>query len=78
MVAQLVDTILRDEKRIFTVSAIANSSYEIGSDVALGLPCIIGKKGIERQLVLPRSAEEQRLLKESADKLNSTYNSLDD
>ena len=78
VVAQLVDTILRDEKRIFTVSAIANSSYEIGSDVALGLPCIIGKKGIERQLVLPRSAEEQRLLKESADKLNSTYNSLDD
>lgn len=78
VVAQLVDTIIRDEKRIFTVSAIANSSYEIGSDVALGLPCIIGNTGIERQLVLPRSAEEQRLLKESADKLNSTYNSLDD
>lgn len=78
VVAQLVDSIIRDEKRIFTVSAIANSSYEIGNDVALGLPCIIGKKGIERQLVLPRSAEEQHLLKESADKLNSTYNSLDD
>lgn len=78
VVAQLVDTILRDEKRIFTVSAIANSSYEIGNDVALGLPCIIGNTGIERQLVLPRSAEEQRLLKESADKLNSTYNSLND
>ena len=77
MVSQLVDAILRDEKKIFTVSVRADSSYGVGSDVALGLPCIIGKQGIERQLVLPRSDSEQRLLEESADKLNSTYNSLD-
>ncbi len=78
VVSQLVDAILRDEKKIFTVSVRADSSYGVGSDVALGLPCIIGKQGIERQLVLPRSASEQRLLEESADKLNSTYNSLND
>lgn len=77
VVSQLVDAILRDEKKIFTVSVRADSSYGVGSDVALGLPCIIGKQGIERQLVLPRSDSEQRLLEESADKLNSTYNSLD-
>ncbi len=76
VVSQLVDTILRDEKKIFTVSVRANSSYGVGSEVVLGLPCIIGKQGIERQLVLARNAEEQRLLEESTSKLNDAYNSL--
>lgn len=78
VVSQLVDTILRDEKQIFPVSVRADSSYGVGSEVVLGLPCIIGKQGIERQLVLPRNAEEQRLLEESASKLNEAYNSLQD
>lgn len=76
VVAQLVDTILQDEKSIFTVSVRADSSYKVGSDVVFGLPCIIGKQGIERQLVLPRNAEEQSSLSESAEKLNSTYKSI--
>lgn len=78
VVSQLVDTILRDEKEIFPVSVRADSSYGVGSEVVLGLPCIIGKQGIERQLILPRNAEEQRLLEESASKLNEAYNSLQD
>lgn len=78
VVSQLVDTILRDEKKIFTVSVRADSSYGVGSEVVLGLPCIIGKQGIERQLVLARNAEEQRKLSESASKLNEAYNSLQD
>ena len=78
VVSQLVGTILRDEKKIFTVSVRADSSYGVGSEVVFGLPCIIGKQGIERQLVLPRSSEEQRQLSESASTLNEAYNSLDD
>lgn len=77
VVSQLVDTILRDEKEIFPVSVRANSNYGVGSEVVLGLPCIISSQGIERQLVLPRNADEQRLLEESATKLNEAYNSLD-
>lgn len=73
---QLVDTILRDEKKVYTVSVKADSSYGIGSEVVLGLPCIIGKQGIERKLVIPRNAEEQRQLEESAAELDEAYNSL--
>ncbi|MEH1856818.1 MAG: L-lactate dehydrogenase [Nostoc sp.] len=75
VVCQLVDTILRDEKQIFPVSARADSNYGVGSEVVLGLPCIISSQGIERQLVLPRNAYEQRLLEQSATKLNEAYNS---
>lgn len=77
VVCQLVDAILRDEKQIFPVSVIADSNYGVGSEVVLGLPCIISSQGIERQLVLSRNAHEQRLLEESATKLNEAYNSLD-
>ncbi|MBW4425267.1 MAG: L-lactate dehydrogenase [Nostoc desertorum CM1-VF14] len=76
-VCQLIDTILRDEKQIFPVSVRADSSYGVGSEVVFGLPCIISSIGIERQLVLPINAHEQRLLEESATKLNLAYNSLD-
>lgn len=76
-VCQLVDSILRDEKQIFPVSARADSGYGVGSEVVFGLPCIISSIGIECQLVLPRNADEQRLLEESATQLNLAYNSLD-
>lgn len=76
VVAKLINTILRDEKKIFTVSVKADASYGIGSEVVLGLPCVISQQGIERKLLLPRNAEEQRLLETSATKLNEAYNSL--
>ena len=76
VVCQLVDTILRDEMQIFPVSVRADSNYGVGSEVVLGLPCIIGSIGIKRQLLLPRNAHEQRLLEESATKLNEAHNSL--
>jgi L-lactate dehydrogenase len=76
-VCQLVETILRDEKKIFTVCVKANSEYKVANSVVLGLPCIIGKQGIERQLLLPINAEEQRLLTKSAAELNEAYNSLE-
>lgn len=76
VVAQLINTILRDEKKIFTVSVKADASYGIGSEVVLGLPCVISQQGIERKLLLPRNAEEQHLLETSAAKLNQAYNSL--
>ncbi|MEH2445293.1 MAG: L-lactate dehydrogenase [Nostoc sp.] len=75
VVCQLVDSILQDEKQIFPVSVRADSKYGVDSDIVLGLPCIISSIGIERQLVLPRNADEQRLLEESATKLNLAYNS---
>ncbi len=78
VVTQLIEAILRDEKQIFTVSVKADTKYDIGSDVVLGLPCIISQQGIERKLVLPRNPEEQRSLLASASKLNEAYNSLDE
>ena len=75
-VARLVDSILRDEKKIYTVSTTPLPGYCIGADVVLGLPCVIGRGGIEQKLLLSRNAEEQLLLEESASKLTSAYQLL--
>lgn len=74
-VARIVRAIVRDEKRIFMVSALAAHEYGIGP-VALSLPCIIGRGGIARQLLLNMSKQEQRMLQRSAAILDRTYQSL--
>ena len=74
-VARIVRAVTRDEKRIFMVSVLAAREYGIGP-VVLGLPCVIGAAGVNRQLLLPMSAEEQQMLERSAVILDQAYRSL--
>ena len=74
-VARIVRAIVRDEKRIFMVSVLAAEEYGIGP-VALSLPCVVGRGGIARQLILSMSEEERRMLERSASILDQAYRSL--
>jgi L-lactate dehydrogenase len=74
--SRLVASILRDDGRIFTVSAPALPDYGVGEEVVFGLPCAIGRAGITRWLVLQRDAGEQRLLEKSAAVLTTACRSL--
>ena len=74
-VSQLVGSVLRDEKKIFTVSVKSLADYGIGDEVVLCLPCIIGKEGVVRKLLLSRNGEEQHLLEQSAARLQEAYSS---
>jgi L-lactate dehydrogenase len=74
-VARIIRAVVRDEKRIFMVSVQAAEEYGIG-DVVLGLPCVIGRAGVERRLLLTLSEDEQRLLQHSAEVLVTAYRSL--
>ena len=75
-VARVAESIVRDEKRIWTVSVRAPAAYGVGTEVVMGLPCTIGKDGVEHKLLLPRSPEEQQRLDHSAAVLNDAYHSL--
>lgn len=74
-VARIVRAVTRDEKRIFMVSVLAAPEYGIGP-VALGLPCVIGAAGVDRQLLLTMSAAECQMLRRSAAILDRAYRSL--
>jgi len=66
VVCRLVEAVLRNERRIFTVSTRALPEYQIGEHVVLGVPSVVGRDGILQRLPLKLDAEEQRLLVRSA------------
>lgn len=63
--AQMVESILRDQKRIFPVCAWLQGEYGM-KDIYLGVPVVLGKKGIEKIIELKLNEEEMKLLKDSA------------
>jgi L-lactate dehydrogenase len=71
----IIDAILGDHRSVLSVSTFLDGQYGI-SDVCLSIPCIVGARGVEEILALPVSGEELRGLKQSAEKLKTTYSSL--
>ena len=59
--ARLAGCILRDEKGIFPVSVLLEGEYG-QRGVHCGVPCRIGKNGIEKIIELDLTQEEQRML----------------
>ena len=62
--AQMVEAIVRDQRRIFPVCAMLEGEYGI-KDCYLGVPVILGKNGIERIIELDLNGEEKALLEAS-------------
>jgi malate dehydrogenase len=74
--AQMVEAIVRDQKRIFPVCAMLNGEYGM-KDIFLGVPVILGKGGIEKIIELDLNAEEKALLDESAVAVRGVMDVLD-
>lgn len=74
--AQMVEAIVRDQKRIFPVCALLKGEYGI-KNIYLGTPVILGKNGIEKIIELKLNKEESALLKASADAVKSVMDVLD-
>lgn len=68
--AALVETILRDEKKLFTCCVSLNGEYG-QKDICLGVPVIIGKKGWEKIIPFQLNSEEQALFAKSAEAVRS-------
>lgn len=63
--AQMVEAIVRDQKRIFPCCAWLQGEYGL-SNIYLGVPVKLGRNGIEEIIELKLTAEEQELVKASA------------
>ena len=64
--AQMVEAIIKDEKRIFPVCALLNGEYGL-DNIYLGVPVKLGAAGVEEIIELNLSESELSALKESAD-----------
>jgi L-lactate dehydrogenase len=72
---RIVETILRDQRTVLSVSSVVNDYYGI-SDICLSLPTVVGRNGIERVLALHLSDDEVAGLKRSAEVLKATAGKL--
>jgi malate dehydrogenase len=68
--AALVESIVRDEKKLFTCCVSLNGEYG-QSDICLGVPVVIGKNGWEKIVEMDLSADEQAAFNKSADAVRS-------
>jgi L-lactate dehydrogenase len=68
--AKLVETILRDEKEILPVS-IPLHNYYGHSGIALSVPCVVGRAGVEEIIEIKLSWEEKQKLEKSVNTLKS-------
>jgi malate dehydrogenase len=77
--AQMVESIVKDENRIFPCCALLEGEYGI-NDMFLGVPVKLGKNGIEQLIELQLNEDEMELLNNSAShvaQVMETFNGMD-
>ncbi len=74
--AQMVEAILKNQRRVFPVCIKLDGEYGI-DDCYLGVPVILGKNGIEKVLELDLNADEQQLLETSRGHVKEVMQVLD-
>ena len=74
--AQMVEAIVRDQKRVFPVCAWLNGEYGM-KDIYMGVPVILGKNGIEKIIELKLNEDEMQLCNDSAKAVKEVMAVLD-
>ena len=75
-VSSMVQAIACDQKKMFPCSALLDGEYDL-KDISIGVPCIIGKNGIEKIVQLELTEAEKANIKESATAVRKTNGLLD-
>ena len=76
-VAYLVDSIVNDQKRMIPCSVLLDGEYQ-QEDLCIGVPCIIGKNGLESILDVQLNEAEQEKFNQSAAAVKTMNEALKD
>ncbi|WET03760.1 malate dehydrogenase [Flavobacterium sp. YJ01] len=74
-VAYLVDSILNDQKKMIACSVFVEGEYG-QNDICIGVPCIIGRNGVEEIVDIKLNDQEKALFAKSADAVRSMNDAL--
>lgn len=75
-VSVMVDAIVNDRKRILPSVAILENEFGC-SDIAIGVPTVLGKNGMERVIELDLNEQEQKDFSNSVEQVKQDLNILD-
>ena len=74
--AQMVESIVKNQKRIFPVCVKLEGEYNI-DDCYLGVPVILGSKGIKKVIELDLNSDQKALLQESREHVKEVMSVLE-
>jgi malate dehydrogenase len=75
--AQMVETILLNEHRIFPCCTYLDGEYGL-NDICVGVPIKLGRNGVEEIIQLELNQDEKELLQQSADAVRSSVQVLNE
>lgn len=75
-VAEMVDSIVKDRKRVLPCCAWLTGEYG-EKDIYMGVPVVLGRGGVERVLEMPLNDDEKALFKKSVEHVRSTVSKVD-
>ncbi len=76
-VAYLVDSIVNDQKKMIPCSVFLEGEYG-QEDICVGVPCIIGKNGVEEIVDVQLNDAEKALFEKSAEAVRTMNNALNE
>lgn len=65
VIAIMADAVMQDRKRVMSVTTFLQGEYGL-SDVSIGVPCVLGKNGVEKILELKLDDETKKEFEKSA------------
>jgi malate dehydrogenase len=74
-IAEITRTVVKDQKKTIGVSAYLDGEYDL-KDICIGVPCRIGREGIEKIIELDLSIAEKEAFFKSAARLKEQYRAL--
>ena len=76
-VGRIAECIVKDEHAVLPVSTVLRGAYGL-QGLALSVPSVVGKDGVQTVLEIPLSQEETKALRASAEQLKTVIKTLED
>ncbi|TRZ70022.1 MAG: malate dehydrogenase [Nitrosopumilaceae archaeon] len=75
-ISAMIESVVRDRKQVIPVATYLDGEYG-HSNVTIGVPAVIGKKGVEKIIELDLNAEERQLFDAAVQSVKSAISSIE-
>ena len=75
-ISAIVESVVRDRKQVIPIATYLDGEYG-HSDVTIGVPAVIGKKGVEKIIELDLNGEEQKIFEKGIESVKGAISSIE-
>ena len=74
---EMIEAVLKDQKRILPCAAFLKGEYG-EENIFVGVPCLLGGRGLEKVIEIPLNVEEQKQFKKSVGSVKQILVEMED